>query len=70
MNIKNITLHNYRNYKDLDIDLIPNINIFIGYNAQGKTNIIEAVRFASIGISHRTRNDNDLIYWQENEGKY
>lgn len=67
MNIKNITLHNYRNYKDLDIDLIPNINIFIGYNAQGKTNIIEAVRFASIGISHRTRNDNDLIYWQENE---
>lgn len=67
MNIKNITLHNYRNYKDLNIDLIPNINIFIGYNAQGKTNIIEAVRFASIGISHRTRNDNDLIYWQENE---
>lgn len=49
------------------MDLSPNINIFIGYNAQGKTNIIEAVHFAAIGISHRTRNDSDLIYWQQNE---
>ena len=55
MNIKNIILHNYRNYKQLNMDLSPNINIFIGYNAQGKTNIIEAVHFAAIGISHRTR---------------
>lgn len=67
MNIKNIILHNYRNYKQLNMDLSPNINIFIGYNAQGKTNIIEAVHFAAIGISHRTRNDSDLIYWQQNE---
>ena len=67
MNIKNITLHNYRNYEQLNINLTPNINIFIGYNAQGKTNIIEAVHFASIGISHRTRNDSDLIYWQKKE---
>ncbi|WP_303995272.1 DNA replication/repair protein RecF [Megamonas hypermegale] len=67
MNIKNIILHNYRNYVQLNIDLSPNINIFVGYNAQGKTNIIEAVHFAAIGISHRTRNDSDLIYWQKNE---
>lgn len=67
MDIKNITLHNYRNYDNLNISLTPNINIFIGYNAQGKTNIIEAVHYASIGISHRTRSDNDLIYWQKNE---
>ena len=67
MDIKNIYLHNYRNYQELNLNLSPNINIFTGFNAQGKTNIIEAIHFASIGISHRTRTENDLIYWNNNQ---
>lgn len=63
MNINTLILYNYRNYKQLKLKLSSNINIFTGYNAQGKTNIIEAVHLASIGISHRTRNESDLILW-------
>lgn len=63
MNINTLILYNYRNYKQLNLTLSPNINIFTGYNAQGKTNIIEAIHLASIGISHRTRNETDLILW-------
>ncbi len=67
MKIQNIVLHNYRNYRELLLPLGQNINIFTGFNAQGKTNIIEAVHFASIGISHRTRNESDLILWKSND---
>lgn len=65
MNINSISLYNYRNYPQLKLNLSTNVNIFTGLNAQGKTNIIEAVHFASIGISHRTRNENELIYWDK-----
>lgn len=67
MNIENIFLHNYRNYCELNLHLSPNINIFTGFNAQGKTNIIEAVHFSAIGISHRTRSEADLIHWENTE---
>ena len=40
MKVKTLSLINYRNYEDLKIDFINNINIFIGQNAQGKTNIV------------------------------
>ena len=65
MKIQSIALYNYRNYPQLNLNLSTNVNIFTGLNAQGKTNIIEAVHFAAIGISHRTRNENELIYWGE-----
>lgn len=67
MNIQVLNLYNYRNYKQLNLTLFPNINIFTGFNAQGKTNIIEAIHLASLGISHRTRIDKDLIYWGDNK---
>lgn len=65
MKIDLLTLYNYRNYNKLNLKLSPNINIFTGFNAQGKTNIIEAICFSSLGISHRTRNEGDLILWGE-----
>lgn len=67
MKIELLTLYNYRNYIDLNLKLSPNINIFTGFNAQGKTNIIEAIHFSSLGISHRTRTEGDLILWGKNE---
>ena len=43
MYIKSLQLINYRNYENLSIKLCPNVNVFIGDNAQGKTNVIEAI---------------------------
>ncbi|WP_192803015.1 AAA family ATPase, partial [Streptococcus agalactiae] len=40
--IKNISLKHYRNYEEAQVDFSPNLNIFIGRNAQGKTNFLEA----------------------------
>ncbi|MDY4474837.1 DNA replication/repair protein RecF [Mitsuokella sp.] len=67
MHVRSIKLRNYRNYYELDLALSPGINIFLGANAQGKTNIVEAVCYASLGRSHRTHADADLIRWQEEQ---
>lgn len=64
MYVRSIKLRNYRNYNELNLELSPSINIFLGANAQGKTNIVEAVCYASLGRSHRTHADADLIRWQ------
>lgn len=65
MKIKQITLHNYRNYVQLDLQIDHNLNIFIGENAQGKTNIIEALYFAAMGRSHRGNPERELIQWDK-----
>lgn len=64
MYVRSLKLRNYRNYPQLDLTLNPGINVFLGRNAQGKTNVLEAVCYGSLGHSHRTRTDNDLILWQ------
>ncbi|SFT69788.1 DNA replication and repair protein RecF [Selenomonas sp. GACV-9] len=65
MFVRSIKLRNYRNYSELQLDFDQNINVFLGQNAQGKTNIIEAVYYASLGRSHRTHTDTDLICWDQ-----
>ena len=67
MFVRSILLRNYRNYSELNLALDPNINVFLGANAQGKTNIIEALCYASLGRSHRTHADTDLIRWEQPE---
>ena len=67
MLIRKLILRNYRNYKELSLDFCDNINIFLGQNAQGKTNIIESVYYSAFGHSHRTRNDSELILWNERQ---
>jgi DNA replication and repair protein RecF len=67
MYIKTLSLKNFRNYEDLDIQLSKGINILIGDNAQGKTNILESMYYCSIGKSHRTSKDKELIKWDSNE---
>lgn len=58
---KNIKLYNFRNYENEKIDLDKNINIFYGENAQGKTNIIEAIFLSSMGKSFRAKKDSEMI---------
>ena len=61
MIIDKITLKNYRNYDNLNIKFCNGINIIIGDNAQGKTNILESIYFLSITRSYRTSDDINLI---------
>ena len=61
MYIESLELKNYRNYEYLCIDFDPATNIFYGDNAQGKTNILEAVYLAGTTKSHRGSKDKDMI---------
>ena len=64
--IKKLTLLNFRNYEKQSIELNPNINIFFGENAQGKTNIIESIFLCSMGKSFRAKKDNEMIKLEKN----
>ncbi len=61
MILNNISLINFRNYDNISLDLCDNINILIGDNAQGKTNILESIYVLGITKSHRSLIDNNLI---------
>ncbi|MDS0527938.1 DNA replication/repair protein RecF [Clostridium sp. SHJSY1] len=63
MFIKKLMLMNYRNYKELNIEFGSNVNVFIGDNAQGKTNILESIYYCGFAKSHRTSRDKELINW-------
>lgn len=67
MKIKNIELNNYRNCKNIYLNLETDKILIIGKNAQGKTNILESIYFLSALKSPRTSNNIDLITFDENE---
>lgn len=69
MYIKKIKLINFRNYKEEQIELDKEINIFHGENAQGKTNILEAVFLCAIGKSFRAKKEKELINLEEKMAK-
>lgn len=61
MYIKTLQLLDYRNFKTLAIRLGENVNVFMGNNAQGKTNILEAIYYCAFARSHRTNRDKELV---------
>ena len=61
MQITELMLRSYRSYETLHLAFDPGVQIFLGANAQGKTNIIEALYYAAFGRSHRTSSDAELI---------
>ena len=63
MKINSLSLENFRNYEKLDLDFHPQLNLFLGQNAQGKTNILESIYFLALTRSHRTSHDKELIRW-------
>lgn len=62
-------LHNFRNYADSRVRFSPGVNILIGHNAQGKTNMLEAIYVLALTKSYRTSNDHDLIRWGQATGR-
>ena len=69
MVIKKIYLENFRNYEKQEINLNENINVFYGNNAQGKTNILEALYYSALGRSFRTNKDSELIRFGKDSSK-
>ena len=67
MTIESIELKNYRNYEELHMELSQGTNILYGDNAQGKTNILEAVYVCCTTKSHRGAKDRDMIRFGEDE---
>lgn len=67
MIIKSIELQNFRNYEDLNISFDEGTNIFYGDNAQGKTNILEAVYLSGTTKSHKCSKDKEMIRFGEQE---
>ena len=62
MFIKSLRLADYRNYETLSLDFSEGTNIFYGDNAQGKTNILEALYLIATTKSHRGVFDKDLVH--------
>ena len=69
MIVHHLTLHHFRNYSTLDVDFSPAINVIYGDNAQGKTNLIEAIAYLSACRSHRARWDRELIAFDQPEAE-
>jgi DNA replication and repair protein RecF len=61
MKIVKLKLKNFRNHADSEIECSPTINLFLGPNGQGKTNILEAIAYLSLGKSFFSVPDNNLI---------
>jgi len=57
MTLKQLSLKDFRNYKHVELKLNPNITVFVGDNAQGKTNLVEAIYLLSTGRSHRVSDE-------------
>ena len=65
MYIESVQLKNFRNYDSLELDLAQGTNIFYGNNAQGKTNILEALYLCGTTKSHKGSRDKDMIQFPE-----
>ena len=65
MFLKSIELKNFRNYNNLELDFNKNINLILGDNAQGKTNLLESIYYTSMGRSFKPVKDRDVINFGE-----
>lgn len=68
MKLRRIALDGFRNYTDFTADFSPGVNVIWGENAQGKTNLLEAIGFLSGARSHRARGDKELISFYRDQG--
>ncbi len=66
MYLSQLYLNNFRNYREEYIKFNSNLNLIIGINAQGKTNILESIYLLGTGNSHRTNINSEMIKWDKN----
>lgn len=65
MKLTNLQLQNFRNYESVQLEFTEGVHVFIGENAQGKTNLMESIYALAMTKSHRTTNDKELIGWNK-----
>lgn len=65
MQIKKLTLKDYRSYSDKEFQFSDKVNILVGKNAQGKTNVLEAIFFMIIGKSFKTSKEKEVVSWEK-----
>lgn len=65
MYLERVLCRNFRNFKELILDLNPNLNIFLGANGQGKTNLLESIYLMATANSHRSSITSEMINWQQ-----
>jgi DNA replication and repair protein RecF len=65
LHIQKIRLTNFRNFADIEVEFAPRRNLIVGPNAQGKTNLLEAIHVLGVGRSHRDRKDQNLVRFGE-----
>lgn len=63
MQLDHLSLANFRNFARLELDLPPNVTLLIGENAQGKSNLLEAINYLATTRSYRATGDRELINW-------
>ncbi|TIC88986.1 DNA replication/repair protein RecF [Nocardioides sp. GY 10113] len=61
MHVAHLTLHDFRSYAAVDVELDPGVTAFVGRNGQGKTNLVEAIDYLSRLSSHRVATDAPLV---------
>jgi len=69
MKVKSLQIKNFRNYKNLNIEFDEKVNVFIGKNAQGKTNLLESIFFCCLGKSFKACKVQEIIKWNEESAK-
>ncbi len=62
MNLNKISLRQFRNYEEIALDFEPGVNLIVGANAQGKTNLLEAIGYLGSGKSFRTQKGGELVH--------
>lgn len=70
MYLSSLHLQNFRNYQHLDLELPKGLLLFLGDNAQGKSNLLEAGYLLAIGRSVRATHERDIISWNPSESEY
>jgi DNA replication and repair protein RecF len=63
MYLSRLSLHNFRNYTQLDLSLQPGLSVFYGDNAQGKTNLLEAISMLATCVSFHASSDREVVNW-------
>lgn len=68
MFLKELEIKHFRNYGQQKLTFTPNITLFLGQNAQGKTNLMESIYVLALTKSHRSNKDKEWISWEEEFG--
>lgn len=69
MKVKTVTLEGFRNYTDFSAEFSDKVNVIVGNNAQGKTNLVESIYYLTAGRSFRAKNDREMIGFDK-DGAY